>query len=652
MKNKLVISLLVFAAAAYISACKKEEPEPSSYNNPSQIDGGIFGSDRTVRVMGTVLDEAGNPLSGAEVSTGAQSTQTDGNGVFILENAPAQESLGYVTVSKPGYFLGSRSFVPAPGGNVVIIRMLPKTIIGSVNGAAGGTLQSEGVSLSFEANSFSKNGMPYAGTVHVAMAYIDPEGDFFAEEMPGNLLAVQNGTALGLTSYGMIGVELSDDQGGEVSLSENTTASVRFPVPAGLLNTAPPEIDLWSFDETKGYWIYEGQAILEGNEYAAEVAHFSFWNCDYPWPLIEMNGRVLDAAGNPVQGAKVTLLGANIGSGYDYTNTEGYFGGNVPYNTALTIIIEVLCLNEFVQVYTGSIVPFTSNVDLGNIQVPNTELATLVIGHVVDCDNNPITNAYVIADSTPYFLDNNGQFSFIECESSISISPHTLFESGSTHSFDLNGDYVNIGNLVLCSELAIGTLTDIEGNVYQTVVIGTQEWMAENLRTSTYSNGEEIPNVTGQSEWADLSSGAWCYFDNDIQYEYPFGKMYNWYAVTDPRNVCPTGWHVPSAEEFAALSDYLGGDSIAGGKLKVVGAILWNGPNAEATNESGFSAVPGGLRNTLGNFESLGSRSFLWSTTDVGGLMGVCRLLYHDLDDFANSTKNLDCGQSIRCLRD
>jgi uncharacterized protein (TIGR02145 family) len=113
-----------------------------------------------------------------------------------------------------------------------------------------------------------------------------------------------------------------------------------------------------------------------------------------------------------------------------------------------------------------------------------------------------------------------------------------------------------------------GTMTDQQGNVYKTIVIGTQEWMAENLKTSIYRNGEAIANVTDGNQWSGLTTGAWCYYENNSQYDCPYGKLYNWFAVSDSRKVCPTGWHVPTQGEWTTLTNYLGGESIAGGKMK------------------------------------------------------------------------------------
>ena len=156
------------------------------------------------------------------------------------------------------------------------------------------------------------------------------------------------------------------------------------------------------------------------------------------------------------------------------------------------------------------------------------------------------------------------------------------------------------------------TVTDIDGNTYKTVKIGNQIWMAENLKVTHYRNGDIIPNVTNNFEWAYLSTGAWCVHDNDGSYANTYGYLYNWYAVNDIRNIAPEGWHVPTDEEWKELEMYLGMSQTEaddtgyrgtneGGKLKEAGTTHWETPNTGATNETGFSALPGGCRSNQHN---------------------------------------------------
>jgi len=190
-----------------------------------------------------------------------------------------------------------------------------------------------------------------------------------------------------------------------------------------------------------------------------------------------------------------------------------------------------------------------------------------------------------------------------------------------------------------------GTLTDVDGNVYKTVKIGNQWWMAENLKVTRYRNGDSIPHAPNADTWSghtssgqlqrgvsipmskyDVTTGAYCNYNNDEGNVATYGRLYNWYAVADSRNIAPAGWHVPTDADWKQLEMYLGMSQAQadasfergtdeGGKLKEADTTHWEPPNTGATNESGFSALPGGLRWVLGKFRSMGSYASFWSST-------------------------------------
>jgi uncharacterized protein (TIGR02145 family) len=205
--------------------------------------------------------------------------------------------------------------------------------------------------------------------------------------------------------------------------------------------------------------------------------------------------------------------------------------------------------------------------------------------------------------------------------------------------------------------LTYGSLTDQNGNVYKTIVIGTQEWMAENLKASHYRNGVKIPLVTDATAWNNQVTGATCWYNNDsATFNCPWGKLYNRYAVTDIRNVCPVGWHVPNDVEWTTLITYLGGPSVAGGKMKTAGSqYYWGNPNIGADNSSGFSGLPGGaqLVNTVSSvFTYLESAGFWWSSVRTPGYGSRWSLDYGGgaatLYDQASAIE----GYSVRCVKD
>ena len=201
------------------------------------------------------------------------------------------------------------------------------------------------------------------------------------------------------------------------------------------------------------------------------------------------------------------------------------------------------------------------------------------------------------------------------------------------------------------------TVTDIDGNVYHTVTIGTQVWMVENLKTTHYRNGDAIPNITNSLQWANTTNGAWCDYNNDGQYNDPYGKLYNWCAGTDSRNIAPIGWHVPSVEEVIILQNYLGGETIAGGKLKETGFTHWGSPNTGATNETGFTAIPNGMRDQSGNFlNSLTTNCTFWTSSEynnggtINGWSG--NLFYDGMNFLISGGYSKTRGISIRCIKD
>jgi uncharacterized protein (TIGR02145 family) len=206
-------------------------------------------------------------------------------------------------------------------------------------------------------------------------------------------------------------------------------------------------------------------------------------------------------------------------------------------------------------------------------------------------------------------------------------------------------------------DLTYGTMTDQEGNLYKTIVIGTQEWMAENLNTSIYRNGDAIATGLDDPAWLTSTSGAWTYFSNDASYACPYGKLYNWYACVDVRQLCPVGWHVPSDVEWMVLTNYLGGASVAGGKMKTTGTVetftgIWYNPNAEATNNSGFSGAPGGGRYDYGQYTNIGENGYWWSSSEYDFFNSWGRILNNGIGGTLSYYFVKQSGFSVRCLRD
>lgn len=207
------------------------------------------------------------------------------------------------------------------------------------------------------------------------------------------------------------------------------------------------------------------------------------------------------------------------------------------------------------------------------------------------------------------------------------------------------------GNEVLFATIG-ERVTDIDGNIYLTAAIGTQIWMAENLKTTRYRDGSPIPNITDNFEWGRLTTGAYSWYNNDAEtYKKTYGALYNWYAVVDSRNICPIGWHAPTDAEWIILETNLAATS--GGKMKEKGTAHWIAPNTGATNESAFSALPGGFRSYSGDpFGNLGGDGYYHSATAFDATTMWARYLLNVSADLGRWHYNKGSGMSVRCVKD
>lgn len=394
MKRSLLLWPLIALA---FTACQKDQlTDDASFIKELDL-----GRTTTASAYGLVIDESGAPLSGAMVSLGDQTDVTDENGIFRIEKASVTENLAQVTVQKDGYFQGSRSFHPRHENNPFIrIKLLAKNSAGTVGSAAGGEVSlGNKVTLAFQPNSFVQaNGQPYSGTVEVFMQYLDPTAADLEQRMPGNLLGFSEEDGVSsLATYGMIAVELSGEQGQELQPAPGKPVSFEVSIPAALLSGAPTVMPLWHFDENKGIWIEEGEAILENGRYVGQVGHFSFWNLDVPYPLVHLEGSVfLDSLGNPFKDLKVRIYVSTLAMSCSAnTDENGEFKGYVPADEDLLLELIDHCGEV---IYSENIGPFTDDVVLDPIILTTASLpfaAVELSGILLNCDTLPVTDGYV-----------------------------------------------------------------------------------------------------------------------------------------------------------------------------------------------------------------------------------------------------------------
>ena len=242
--------------------------------------------------------------------------------------------------------------------------------------------------------------------------------------------------------------------------------------------------------------------------------------------------------------------------------------------------------------------------------------------------------------------DSGGSIKYIGEQTGIAITANSRTDVGT-----ITITATTTGGTTTTTTTTTGSVTDIDGNVYNTVTIGTQVWMKENLKVTKYRNGDAIGTTTSDISSETSPKYQWAY-NGDEGNVATYGRLYTWYAATDSRGLCPTGWHLPTDTEWTTLTDYLGGGSVAGGKMKEAGTTHWSSPNTSADNSSGFTALPGGYRYYFGPFGNIGSYGYWWSATEYNTTSAWYRGLYYGTSDAHRDYYYKDNGFSVRCVRD
>ncbi len=342
------------------------------------------------------------------------------------------------------------------------------------------------------------------------------------------------------------------------------------------------------------------------------------------------------------------LIGLYAGTTY-YVRAYATNGVSTAYGNQISfptnqIVVPTLTTREITNIST------TSATSGGTITNDGGGYVTDYKGICWSTSQNP-----TISDSHEL---GNGSYSFTA--NLTGISPSTTYyvrawatnSAGTGYGNQVSFTTLEMGQIIFNPNLTYGSVTDIDGNTYKTIQIGNQTWMAENLKVTKYRDGTVIPNVTDNDSWKVLSSGAYCWYNNDAATNKNiYGALYNWYAVTDTRNLCPAGWRVPSETEWTTLTTFLGGENVAGGKLKETGTTHWWIPNSGATNETGFTALPGG-ENVYGQFNNNGEYGYLWSVTEAGWQNAWFLNLYRAESYVAGGQFGKEDGMSVRCIKD
>jgi hypothetical protein len=515
----LLISSLTFLL---VSSCQKEASGPGGEPPPT-----IDEEKVTAGIRGIVVDENDVPVVGATVTSSGKTTTTDRYGIFTFKNISLSKNNGYVRVKKTGFFDGSRSFVSVAGRvHTVRIKLLAKNNSGTFTGGSGGTVNlTNGAKLVMPAGAVTDaSGNAYTGTVNIAMKWLDPTSPELPFIMPGDLRGITTtGEERGLESFGMLGVEMTGSGGQALKIATGQTAELTFPIPASIAGNAPATIDLWHFDEVNGRWKQDGQATKSGSNYIAQVAHFSFWNCDAPFPLVDVCMTIVEPThGLPLNNVQVRIKRPNGSYGYGRTDSLGNLCGKVPKDEALVLEILDQCNNVIASQNIG---PFSANATLGNISVTLPTINTLTIsGTIQNCSNANVTNGaaviYVAGGNTYTAPVANGNFSLniITCGANVSFTvlpvDYAALQQGAPYSGSgVNGN-VNVGTLQACGTSSQQYVEILIDGVPNNFVAPPDNLMAydsaaPSSSTTIYAYGQgSTPNQTRYFSLSFPSSGS------------------------------------------------------------------------------------------------------------------------------------------------
>ncbi|MEO6670105.1 MAG: hypothetical protein ABIN36_11555 [Ferruginibacter sp.] len=465
LKKKFYLPLIVLLSVAFFISCQKDIDNVNTNPNPDPVD---LDSKVNSSVSGYVTDENNVAVMNASVNVGSMSTMTDEYGYFEVKNVQVVKTAAVVTITKAGYFKGIKTYAAKADKAVFFrIKLIPKADAGTISSTSGGNVTlSNGLIIALPANGVvnAANSSAYTGNVHVAVAWINPEAADLTQIMPGDLRGIDaDGALKGLTTYGMAAVELTSDAGELLQVASGKKATITMPLSSLLSSSAPSSIPLWYFDESKGLWKEEGSATKTGNTYVGEVSHFSYWNCDLPNATVPLTFTVVNADGSPVGNAYVEIRPTTPNSWSHcggYTDGTGYVSVFVTANTSYSLEVYSNCnIYGGTPDYTSAFSVTTTAVDLGNIVVSTAATAT-VSGTITDCNNNPVTNGYIVVQNgyyyTRYPTDNTGAYNFttVLCSGATNVNLIAEDINGAQQStpvaYTLTAGANTIGNLQAC----------------------------------------------------------------------------------------------------------------------------------------------------------------------------------------------------------
>ncbi len=380
-----------------------------------------IGNTVTSDIFGVVLDKEDNAVTQASVVFQGREVFTDEYGIYEFKNVELNTVHNFLTISKDGYFEGSRTFRTLKSRTIHLqTKLVEQNFNNSFQASEGASFTDGNATLRFPANAIMIEGSDeaYDGEVKLAFKYLDPTTYETLDEMPGDLTGRNSiGELSVLSSFGMVYAELESNNGEKLQIKNGSTVRMSVELPTEIEGDANATIPMWSFDYNTGLWLEEGTANLENGKFVAEVPHFSCWNYDYSAPSIVVEGRIVDQNGNGVSGVHVWISEVGQwGGGHGNTDMFGNFSGPVAKDVLLSIKVlgigECNLLSE--PIYEAEIGPFSEDTDLGEIvvQVISDEIL-MVSATILNCDGDPVTDGFVKVNNSYFFQIDNGNIDFV-----------------------------------------------------------------------------------------------------------------------------------------------------------------------------------------------------------------------------------------------
>lgn len=501
--NFLISFFWVFIISSL--SCKKSELTTGDNN--------LINQDKiiTANFYGRVVNEYNEPINGVLIEIGNKQTTTNNDGIYSLINVLVIENLTYIKASKKGYFQSGKTIKSKEKiiNNINLI-LVEKKLKGIINSNEDNTVNIGGGSnIQFTANSFLINSTsePYVGKVKVFAYNLNPTIKNEFESMPGALLGLnENNNLQSLLSFGMVAVELEDENGKELNINPNKPSTIFFNIDPSILSSAPNEISLWYFNEKKGLWIEEGKAQKQNGKYIANVKHFTWWNCDYGGGPIEISLRLIDKNGTPLPNTYVQISSANsfgVGGGNGYTSSDGNITSRIPQNTIMRIKVfsqyrNNACSNMIIL--DSTLQTYSSSTNIGDIVINNNNSLKHINfeGNYKDCNNNFLNNEFadVYLDNQHFALfpivDGNLLGCVPYCSNNTPNKIFAVLHNSKNYSIDtfFYSNKIDTGNIKSQKQICLKTVTkfnyifqlkDIQGNN-----------LAQNTNVTFYFNNDSI----------------------------------------------------------------------------------------------------------------------------------------------------------------